>query len=835
PFEIDRLQVQAYTSLVDDGLVVSVPRFEVANTDIRLVGRMRMETDRAGAPFLYLRAQFEDGKGSSNGKYLPLKLLPEKVVAWLDQGIRKIDISAGELLFHGRTDGIKSFSERNAGEMFVDFDIDNAEILFDPKWAPARQAKGRVMFHNAGMEIELEQVKFGEIDSGKGRIKIADLANAVVEVDIETSTNTAKALQTWFSVPLGRKQAFLGGYLRDIEGTVRAKLDLSISVNERGAKNSVDVKLNFDQAAFKAPAWGVELSGIDGEVRVTEKGVSSEGINAFYFKDPVDFTIGSTAENRQTIVLANGQMDSQKVLNRLPEFLARGFEGRSPWQIRLAIANQQDSQRLPVVQIRATSKLEKTQVSFPEPFSKKAEIQRDFSAELSIFEADDIDFKVDFGSDIKARGRLHSDKRGEYRLVAMDIGFSAPLKEPVPRGLRLYGSMPRLALDGWLEFRKAIVASQPGDSTSLTDLLESADLEVQSVSFFGHNFNDADFLLVRTPLGFAGTLDSSLVKGNYEIPFSYSAENPVTADLEYIKFRTLEPKSESSGVLPTDLFDLQLRSKVFEYNDVLFTDLILNARLEGDTLVIDSMELRRNDLTLKLSANWQYLLGVNEHFTTLQVSIKGKEFGQTIASLDLGDIIYGGEVDIEGRAGWSGELLRVDWGSLIGEARFDVVDGVLKDVEPGSGRLVGLLSLSALPRRLLLDFGDIVVDGLQFDKLAGTFKIDQGNLYTNDTSMNGPSARVNISGRTGLLDRDYDQTMIIVPKIRQTLPVIGSLAWGNAAGWGLLILQKLFKKQIDKSVEIEYKVTGTWDEPVLELIREFEEDKPGKKIEGTDK
>ena len=835
PFQIDRLRLQAYASLVENGLVISAPSFEVSNADIRLAGRMLIETDRAGAPFLYLRAQFGDGRGSSNGKYLPLKLLPKKVVAWLDRGIREVDISAGEVLFHGRVDAIHAFGEQKSGEMVVDFDIDNAEVLFDPNWAPAREAGGRVMFHNSGMEIAIDRVKFEQIDNGKGKISIADLTRALVEVDIETSTTTGKALKTWLSIPLGRKQAFIGDYLRDIEGTVRANLDLAIPVDIKGAKTRVNVKLKFDKAAFRAPAWGVELSDINGVVRVTDKGVSAKGINALYFKDPVVVDISSTAGNRQTIVLANGQIDSRKVFNRLPDFLAQGFEGRSPWQIRLAITNQRSSRRQPVVHIRATSALENTAVTFPEPFGKKPEAHRDLSAEVSIFEIDDIDFKLKYGSNIEMRGRLHTDKRGGYRLAAMDIGFSTPLREPATRGLRIYGSLPKLALDDWMVLRKSIMASQPDDTTRLTDLLESAELKIQSISFFGQEIEGTKFLLTRTPRGFTGTIDSSLVKGNFDIPFAYSAENPITADLEYIVFRSPDTEPESTGVLPQDLFDIRLRSKVFEYNDVLFSDLMLDAHLETDTLVIDSIELRRNNLVLKLSANWQYTPGVNEHFTTASLSIRGKELGQTISSLNFGDIMHDGEADIEARAGWSGELLRLDWGSLIGEARFKIVDGVLKDVNPGSGRLVGLFSLSALPRRLMLDFEDVFIKGLQFDKLTGTFSIDQGNLYTTDTLMDGPSVRIRISGRMGLLDRDYDQTMIVIPKIRQTLPVIGSLAAGNAVGWALLLLQKLFKKQIDRTVEIEYRVTGTWEEPVLDLVRNIKADKPGGKIEDGDK
>jgi uncharacterized protein YhdP len=60
--------------------------------------------------------------------------------------------------------------------------------------------------------------------------------------------------------------------------------------------------------------------------------------------------------------------------------------------------------------------------------------------------------------------------------------------------------------------------------------------------------------------------------------------------------------------------------------------------------------------------------------------------------------------------------------------------------------------------------------------------------------------------------------LIIVPKIRHTLPVVGALAAGTTVGWGLLLLQNLFKDAIDKSIEVEYRVTGTWDDPQLDLV-----------------
>ena len=82
---------------------------------------------------------------------------------------------------------------------------------------------------------------------------------------------------------------------------------------------------------------------------------------------------------------------------------------------------------------------------------------------------------------------------------------------------------------------------------------------------------------------------------------------------------------------------------------------------------------------------------------------------------------------------------------------------------------------------------------------------------------------IKISGKTGIIARDYDQVMRVTPKIRQTLPLLGALAATNAVGWSLLLLQNLFKTAIDNAVEIEYRVTGSWDDPKIELIKAVDE------------
>jgi uncharacterized protein YhdP len=117
----------------------------------------------------------------------------------------------------------------------------------------------------------------------------------------------------------------------------------------------------------------------------------------------------------------------------------------------------------------------------------------------------------------------------------------------------------------------------------------------------------------------------------------------------------------------------------------------------------------------------------------------------------------------------------------------------------------------------------MLIEGMDFDKIDGSYRIEDGIIHTRNTRLEGVAARIKISGKTDIARREYDQTIIVTPRIRQTLPIIGAVSAGSTVGWGLLLLQNLFKKSIDKAVEVEYRVTGSWDDPQIELIKAVDE------------
>lgn len=145
-----------------------------------------------------------------------------------------------------------------------------------------------------------------------------------------------------------------------------------------------------------------------------------------------------------------------------------------------------------------------------------------------------------------------------------------------------------------------------------------------------------------------------------------------------------------------------------------------------------------------------------------------------------------------------------------------VGNGALRAVEPGAGRVLGLFNLYAIPRRLLLDFRDVVNEGLSFDQLEGSFSLGRGVAHTRDLAIRSPSLRMEIRGRIGLAARDFDQTVHVYPGVSSGLTLGAALLGGPAVGALVLLAQEVLDKPLEQATQLSYRVTGSWDNPKIE-------------------
>jgi uncharacterized protein YhdP len=173
---------------------------------------------------------------------------------------------------------------------------------------------------------------------------------------------------------------------------------------------------------------------------------------------------------------------------------------------------------------------------------------------------------------------------------------------------------------------------------------------------------------------------------------------------------------------------------------------------------------------------------------------------------------------LSGNLGWMGGLQDFNLATLNGDLNLAVKQGQFLKVDPGAAKLLGILSLQALPRRIALDFRDVFSEGFAFDEIAGSMHLERGSAYARDLRMNGPAAKVRMSGVVDLGRETQNLRVHIQPRLEDTVAVAGALIGGPVVGLGTLIASKVLKDPISQAATFEYTVTGNWAEPVITKI-----------------
>ena len=174
--------------------------------------------------------------------------------------------------------------------------------------------------------------------------------------------------------------------------------------------------------------------------------------------------------------------------------------------------------------------------------------------------------------------------------------------------------------------------------------------------------------------------------------------------------------------------------------------------------------------------------------------------------------------ELHGDVSWNGGFDLDQLTHANGTIGVKAETGQLLAVQPGAGRVLGLFSVAALPRRLSLDFKDLTEKGLAFDSVHGDFELRDGNAYTSNLLLRGPAAEIGIAGRTGLATRDYDQTAVVTGNLGASPALAGALAGGPAVGAAVLLFSQIFKEPLKGITRGYYRITGPWDNPTVERV-----------------
>jgi len=429
------------------------------------------------------------------------------------------------------------------------------------------------------------------------------------------------------------------------------------------------------------------------------------------------------------------------------------------------------------------------------------------------------------GSILHAVFALESDPdTGESRLAHAGIQFGDG--DPTfsdSQILNVSGSLARFDLTGWLR-----VFAPDSDAKPLSYYLRSTKLEIGEVDFIGLVFRSVALDLAASADRWRLGLDGPNLAGTITMPMAADSADfwelqfdHVNVDDQASTAKTVAPAAaaadtaEAAAISPRAVPAMHFSANDFSWDRIDLGKLQGTVSKHDDGITIDQLTATNPSFTVKAQGEWR---GKGSGLGHLQGSLASTDVQATLTQLGYAGVISAktGQVDFDLQ--WLGAPSADAMRETTGHVKVALDKGQLLSVKPGAGRVLGLASIAALPRRLFGDFSDVTDKGLAFDTARGDFDFHGGNAYTDNVLIKGPAAEIGLIGRIGLKNKDYDETAVVTGSISNTFPIAGALAGGPVVAGVVLLFTQVFKQPLNGLTRAYYRITGGWDNPTIERI-----------------
>lgn len=737
----------------------------VYNEDTELESAFDLKLDREGEDNLGLRVSLTNGTAAMLEDFVPVKAVDPGLYDWLTTAIREADISSGTYFGHGQI-GSDAPMGSFVSSMFYEFD--QATVRYVEDWPEVSSARGRVEVHNGKTLVQLEGGETGGLNLDSGTVRVIPGENGTsVRVDVSALV-PGDSVDYWMqNSPLGemagseaRKLQFLGQYQLDLG------IDLLLGSEQPPV---VEATITADDGSVRYPTANLAWKAVRGDLTYhSEDGFSGGPLAATFFGEPVTIGFSRVGAGKALRLRQAGKLSVPGVFTdmELSENAGYGLRGDISYTAELDVGVDSASG------IRVRSGLEGLTVDWPEPLSKAAGDVAPLSLVINPSAVGGVGITGEW------------ENRLAFNLLWKETGFDLRLGH-------LYIGSQRLT-----------------------------DIDINALDL-------GDRWVVTT--------ESSRAKGRMVIPDNGEA---LVVDLEALRLL----RSDESAQDSPDLLTLKEQLDAFRALDmgewpdidVTIADLQLDSdslgswafrlRPEPYRLNVENIEGRLNSLTLTGNMTWSI---VDERETS---RFWGSITGGALADLnDLFDTeipVTNEATNIELDLDWPGRPDEFSIAELNGSVSLRLDEGVILERNNTAQlfRVFNLLNSDTLWRRLKLDFSDLYERGVAFDAISGKAQIIDGLLTMNpELQVVGPSGAFKLSGTTDMASEELDMRLVVVLPLTQNLPLAALLMGAGAPiGGALFVLDKILGDPLSKLTSATYSVTGTWDEPEVDLQRVFD-------------
>jgi uncharacterized protein (TIGR02099 family) len=794
--------------VVSDDLLVATPAASL-RTNLELTLPMD-----GSSPVLDLRTNVSEFDVTVASQYLPANKMPPTVVSWLDSALLGGRAKSAEVTFVGP---VKAFPfDGGEGEFRATMEVEDGILKFVRDWPVAEELDGTVEFVNARFAARGSGRLLGN-RTADVRVGIGDLRAGDLTLQADTIGALDQVLAFLNSAPL--ISSYLGADFARLEapsGTAATSVHLALPLKDRASyRLTGDLDIIDGELAYRG--FGPHATEINGSLVLADGALRGDGIQAIFLDGPLTANVKpAELPGYRSRIDLEGEVTIDAVVSAFNLPYGELLAGQTGWQGNLLIPAAAGAQSLPA-KIKVASNLSGVALRFPEPFAKApgepTSLELNMTFPMGALVMDGYlgatrRFVIDFdATPTEARAF-------KFRRAALEFGGELA-QFRAERGITLDGTLPKLSVDEWLALSRA-KADGSGASGNWSGAFAGAELGVAEFSVFGQQLGSTRVAARRLTDDWQFELDSNAIAGTLVVPMDLSGDPQVVAVM-----RRLYLNAGHGGGMgdldPRELPGVQVHADEFGIGTRQIGRLDAEILADPLGLRLVSFESATNSFTAQGSGGW--FVGDEGATTRFAVSINSTDVGQMLAQLGVARFVEAETAEVTASVYWPGPPSSAWLDHIAGDLALRAEKGSLVDVEPGgAGRAAGLLSISALPRRLALDFRDVFNRGFVFDDITADFVIVDGNAYTDNLKLTGPVAEVGLIGRTGLRDRDYRQQVVVTAEPGKVLPTVGALLAGPQVAAALLIFTRIFKKPLGGIGRASYCVTGSWAEPMVERL-----------------
>ncbi len=812
------------------GMDVRLEDVEFANADAAGSASGTWSSRPKGPGFVDLTARLMRGDVRRLHAYLP-RTISAQTRIWVRDSLLAGTAEEGEVTIKGDLSRFP-FAGGRDGKFLMTAKARDVLLDYANHWPVVNGIDADVRFEGPGLTVAATRGRVLGTAIARTKATMPDLVieHPLLIVEGEASGPTAEFLRFVETSPVA---AWIDHATDGVQSAGNARLGLRLELRPSQPEDRARVggELQLVDNQLRVPGLPA-FTRVNGRLAFSERELNGRDVAFEAYGGPGRLTL--SRRDGTTRVSGTGIANLAAFRNDVSGLPLERVSGTADWRLDL-------THRAGAASWSVDSNLRGASVDLPSPLRKSA-------AEAVAFRLERRPATGDAGRDtlIAQYGegvRLVAERRTNGRDTTVEralvlLGKAAGRSvQPDRPGVTLRGDVAKVDVDEWLGVMRADerrATTRPAPALELGAI----DLDAGELVAFGRRFEQAKISARRGSDGWRATIDSRPLEGTVTwFPANErQANGRVSARLSRLSVGAAEEVGARATVPPAEPARTESRANPWPELEVTAERYIgragdlgrleLSARPEGRDWRIDRLALVNEAGRIDADGWWR--AGGSSPQTKLDVALDVRDAAAFLARMGLPGDVKAAPTKIEGQLAWPGAPDDFAYPALSGTLRVNVGAGQFTKLEPGVGRLLGVLSLQALPRRISLDFRDVFSEGFAFDAIQGSVRIGGGIMHTENLLLSGPAAKVTFVGDVDLERETQLLSVRVQPSLSTTISAGAGAAAvallaanplvGAAVGAGALLAQKMMQDPIEQLFSYEYAVRGSWTEPVVERM-----------------